>query len=76
MLSQLKNMKMYGNIIKVQANLNSMPISGWNWFLAFFHENYNEANFGFVAHVLHLNYSFMYSKIRGKQGMVDLIDKC
>ena len=42
----------------------------------FFHENYNEANFGFVAHVLHLDYSFIYSKIRRKQGKVDLIDKC
>ena len=33
-------------------------------FFEFFHKNYNEANFGFVAHVLPLRHDYKISGIR------------
>ena len=54
----------------MQANLQSLPIFGWKMFFEFFHKNYNETNFGFVAHVLPLRHDYKISEIR-KLGDMD-----
>ena len=44
--------------------MQSLPIFGWKMFFEFFHKNYNETNFGFVAHVLPLRHDYKISGIR------------